>query len=142
MPFTSDTDGVYGNDVRPPSIQVSFQSSSERNEPRGAAGFARMRFQASSLTATSDMPGGPARHFCGPATQMSRPQSSGRSVSQPSDDTTSAITSAPWRCAIGPISETGLIVPDGVSECTTASTSASGCAANARSTISGSTCAS
>ena len=42
-PFTSETDGVYGNDVRPPSIQVSFQSSSERNEPRGAAGFARMR---------------------------------------------------------------------------------------------------
>ena len=88
------------------------------------------------------MPGGPARHFCGPATQMSSPQSSGRSVSQPSDDTTSAITSAPLRFAIGPISATGFIVPDGVSECTTASTSVSGCAAKALSTISGSTCAS
>jgi len=41
-PLTSETEGVYGNDVRPPSIQVSFQSSSDRNEPRGAAGFARI----------------------------------------------------------------------------------------------------
>jgi hypothetical protein len=52
------------------------------------------------------------------------------------------MTSAPFRFAIGPISATGLTVPDGVSECTTASSSVSGCAAKAASTISGSTCAS
>ena len=75
--------------------------------------------------------GRPGEALLGAGDADVEPQSSGRSVSQPSDETTSAITSAPWRFAIGPISATGFIVPDGVSEWTTASSSASGCAANA-----------
>ena len=102
-PFTSDTDGVYGNATRPPSIHLCFQSSSERNEPRGALGLSSIACQARSLTAISDIPGGPARHFCGPATARSTCQSSTRTSVPPSADTTSASISAPWSWASGPI---------------------------------------
>ncbi len=86
-PYRSTTDGVNGNFS--PSIHCSFQSSIERNEPRGALGFSRMRSQASSLTLISDMPGGPAMHFWAPATQMSSCHSSGNSGMPPSDETQS-----------------------------------------------------
>ena len=60
MSFTS---GVNGN--RPSPCHRSRQSSSDRYEARGASGFASIISHAASLTETSAIPGGPARHFCG-----------------------------------------------------------------------------
>ena len=125
MPYRSTTDGVNGNFS--PSIHCSFQSSIDRNELRGAAGFALITRQASSLTLISDMPGGPARHFCAPATQMSSIHSSGKIGMPPNDDTQSTNVRQPCAFAIGPISATGFSVPEGVSEWTTLTNSISGC---------------
>src|SRR6266702_8289184 len=80
-----------------------------------------------SLTATSDIPGGPPRHFCGPATQTSSCQESASRGMPPSDETQSTSVSTPRDRAIGPIREQSLKVPDGVSEWTTHSSSVSGC---------------
>ena len=110
-----------------PSIHCSFQSSIDRKEARGALGFARIRSQAASLTVISDIPGGPPRHFCGPATQTSSCHSSVSSGMPPSDETQSISVSAPCARAIGPIAETSQSVPDGVSEWTTVTSSISGC---------------
>src|SRR5215470_8132162 len=131
------TDGVYGKCAFP--CHCSRQSSSERNEARGAAGLLSMAFQAFSLTDMSDIPGGPPRHFCGPATQTSSCQESASKAMPPTDDTQSTSVSTPCRRAMGPISEQSLKVPDGVSECTTVSSSVSGCSVRYSSTACGST---
>src|SRR5947199_6815401 len=107
-PCTSETEGVYGN--LPLSSHCSFQSSRDRKELRGAAGFSPMRFQASSLTLIKDIPGGPPRHFCGPSTQMSSSHSSALNGIPPTDETQSTSVSAPCACAIFPIASTGLYV--------------------------------
>src|SRR6266849_7864669 len=132
----SQTDGVYGNCPRP--CHCSRQSSSDRNEARGATGLPSMAAHACSLTATSDIPGGPPRHFCGPATQTSSCQESASKGMPPSDETQSTSVSTPRDRAIGPIREQSLKVPDGGSEWTTHSSSVSGCSSRYRSTASGS----
>ena len=86
-----------------------------------------MRDQASSLTHMSDIPGGPPRHFWGPATQTSSCHASGHSGMPPTDETQSTSVSTPCALQMGPRASTGLRVPDGVSEWTTARTSTSGC---------------
>ena len=115
-PLTSTTDGVKRNFVRSVSIQRSFQSSSEVKEPRGASGLARIASHARSETVMSDIPGGPARHFCGPATATSTCQSSILTSVPPKAETTSATSSAPCSWTIAPISPSGFSMPDGVSE--------------------------
>ena len=122
-----------------PSSHCSFQSSIERYEARGACGFARMRSHAASFTVISDIPGGPPRHFCAPATQTSRCHSSVFRGIPPSDETQSISVRAPRACAIGPIADTSQSVPDGVSEWTTVTSSIPGCSSRYRSTSAGST---
>src|SRR6202044_3601741 len=102
------------------------QSSSDRYEARGASGFDSIIFHAASLTETSAIPGGPARHFCGPATQTSSCQASTSNGTPPSEDTASTSVTAPCARAIGPIAEQSCRVPDGVSEWTTATSSIPG----------------
>ena len=99
----STTDGVNGN--LSPSIHCSFQSSMDRNEARGADGFARIRSQAASFTDMSVMPGGPPRHFWAAATAISTCQSSVRNSMPPSEETQSTMVITPWACAIGPIAD-------------------------------------
>src|SRR5439155_15561403 len=136
-PCTSETDGVNGN--LPPSSHCSFQSSRDRNDARGAAGFSRTRAQASPLTLISDIPGGPPRHFCGPATHTSSCHSSALNGMPPTEETQSTSVNAPCVLAIGPISATGLSVPLGVSEWTTATPSIYGWLSRKRSTSAAST---
>ena len=124
------------------STQRSFQSSSDRNDPRGAFGFRSIASHAAGETEISDMPGGPARHFCGPTTQTSMPHSSTSTSSQPSAETASTSSSAPASFTAGAISPTGLWMPEGVSDWTTATSSTSGLSASAWRTSEASTASS
>jgi hypothetical protein len=86
-----------------------------------------MRSHAASLTVISVIPGGPPRHFCAPATQTSSFHASASSGMPPIEETQSTRVSAPRSCAIGPIADTSAKVPEGVSECTTVTSSIPGC---------------
>ena len=86
-----------------------------------------MRSHAASLTVIRDIPGGPPRHFCAPATHTSSCHSSVLKGMPPSDETQSISVSAPCARAIGPIAATSQSVPDGVSEWTTVTSSIPGC---------------
>ncbi len=81
--------GACRSVLRPPSIQRSFQSRSERYERRGAAGLAANRSQARALTDTADTPAGPPIAFCAPMMHMSTPHASGSTGSAPIDATAS-----------------------------------------------------
>ena len=121
----STTEGVNGNFS--PSIHCSFQSSIDRNEARGAAGFARMRSQAASLTVISDMPGGPPRHFCGAAdadVELPRVGPNGDAAERGD-----AVDERQRAVRVRDRPDRGDVdsVPDGVSEWTTVTSSISGC---------------
>ncbi|MGX1121409.1 hypothetical protein RKD37_006772 [Streptomyces ambofaciens] len=75
--------------MRPPSIQRSFQSRSDRYDRRGAFGFAAIRAQARSLTDTAETPAGPPIAFCAPITHRSTPHASGSTGSAPTEATAS-----------------------------------------------------
>ena len=126
-PFTSDTEGVNGK--RPLPCHVSRQSMMDRNDPRGASGLASMAAHAWGLMAMSDMPGGPPRHFWGPATSRSSCHASDSELdaAEGGDDVHDR-DHAPCSRHSRPISRTGLRVPEGVSQWTTDSTLTSGCA--------------
>ncbi len=131
--------GACGSAARPPSIQRSFQSRSERYERRGACGFAAIRAQARSLTATAETPAGPAIAFCPPITHRSTPHSSVSSGSAATEATASSISSAPCSRTTAPISATGLVLPVAASACTRLTKSISGCSRSASATCSGRT---
>jgi DNA-binding transcriptional ArsR family regulator len=86
-----------------------------------------MASQACGLTVTSDIPGWAPRHFCGAVTHTSSCQASGSRGMPANEDAQSTRVSTPWARAIGPIREQSWSVPDGVSQCTTVSSSISGC---------------
>ena len=135
-PWTSGTDGVNGK--RPCPCHVSRQSSSDRNDPRGAAVLASMTSHASGLIAMSDMATGPPRHFWGPATSRSSCHASAWSSTPPRDETQSTSVTTPRSRQMGPMRSMGLRVPEGVSEWTTEHTRISGCPSRYAATAAGS----
>ena len=125
--------------TRPASIQRSFQSSSDRNDPRGADGLSRIACHARSLTLTSDVPDEPASAFCGPAMQMSIPHSDVSSGWAPIEATASTTQSAPCARTILQISAAGFTLPLSDSPCTNATSSIEGSRSRAAATSAGST---
>src|SRR5207248_2660275 len=77
-----------------------------------------MASQARSLTETSDIPSGAARHFCEPVMLRSTPHSSVRTSMPAMAETVSSMKSAPASRASLPTSAAAYVVPVDVSLCT------------------------
>ncbi len=108
-----------------PGRCASRQPSMDSADPLGAFGLAAMCRQASSLTCSSERPGVPPRHFCGAVIAM--PGRLSKSVGIPAKlETASTMSSAPLLAVILAITSRSFIVPDGVSQCTTATIVTSG----------------